>query len=103
MAECNDPKCAVHGHIKVRGNVYTGKVIRAKAAKTVLVERKGAKYVRKFERYKKVRSRIFAHKPECMDINVGDVVRIGETRKLSKTKSFVVLGKVEKAVEGESK
>jgi ribosomal protein S17 len=29
--------------------------------------------------------------PPCIDANVGDIAIIGETRKLSKTKAFVVL------------
>ncbi len=94
MSECNDKNCPVHGSIKVRGNVFTGKVISAKPAKTVTIERKIIEFVPKYERYKKVRSRIHAHNPPCINAKEGDIVRIGETRKISKTKSFVVLEKV---------
>jgi small subunit ribosomal protein S17 len=91
MSECKDPRCAVHGSIKVRGNVFTGKVTSSKPSKTVTVERKMVRYLPKFERYKKVRSKIYAHNPACINAKEGDRVRIGETRKLSKTKGFVVL------------
>ena len=91
MAECNDPKCYVHGHIKVRGNVFTGRVVSAKPSKTVIVERTLVHFVQKYERYKKVRSRIAAHNPACISAKEGDIVTVGETRKLSKTKNFVVL------------
>lgn len=91
MAECSDVRCPIHGSVKVRGNMLEGIVIRAKAPKTVIVERYLMQYVRKYERYKRVRSRITAHKPDCIPLAVGDKVRIGETRKLSKTKSFVVV------------
>ncbi|MCD6247784.1 MAG: 30S ribosomal protein S17 [Candidatus Diapherotrites archaeon] len=88
---CNDKKCPYHGNVKVRGATFIGKVISAKPTRTVTVERTLIEYVPKFERYKKKRSRIHAHNPECVNAKEGDTVLIGETRKLSKTKSFVVL------------
>ncbi len=88
---CADPKCAVHGNVKVRGNIFTGEVVSAKMQKTVKVLRILTKKVPKYERYKKIRSIIKAHNPECINAKEGDTVRIGETRKLSKTKSFVIL------------
>ena len=91
MAECTDKKCPVHGEISVRGNVFTGAVISAKPNKTVIVERPMVKFVPKYERYTKSKSRITAHNPECINAKEDDVVKIGETRKLSKTKSFVVI------------
>ena len=91
MEKCNDPKCPKCGNIKVRGNVFTGIVTSAKAEKTVTVERQLVKKVRKYERYKKIKSKIHAHNSKCLSAKEGDTVRIGETRKLSKTKSFVVM------------
>ena len=91
MVECTDKKCPVHGEISVRGNVFTGTVISAKPSKTVIVERPIVKFVPKYERYAKSKSRITAHNPECLNAKEDDVVKIGETRKLSKTKSFVVI------------
>lgn len=99
MAECNDPKCAVHGSVKVRGNVFTGKVVSAKADKTVTVKRTLVRYLPKYERYKKVRSKVAAHNPACIAASEGDTVKIGETRRLSKTKSFVVMEKLKEAEE----
>lgn len=91
MPECNDPRCPVHGSLKVRGNVFVGEVVSAKPAKTIKVERILFRYVPKYERYRKVRSRVTAHAPTCFAVSEGDRVRIGETRKLSKTKAFVVM------------
>ena len=89
--KCNDPRCPIHGSISVRGAIFRGKVVSAKPEKTVIVERTLIQKVPKFERYIKVRSKIAAHNPECINAKEGDYVEIGETRKLSKTKNFVVL------------
>ncbi len=89
--KCNDKKCPYHGNVKVRGMMFTGKVISAKPTRTVTVERILLEYVPKYERYKRKRSRIHAHNPPCINAKEGDTVLVGETRKLSKTKSFVVL------------
>lgn len=95
QVKCNDPNCPIHGKIKIRGIILEGVVVSDKMNKTVVVERRMLQYIPKYERYARVRSRIVAHVPECMDVKVGDKVVIGETRKISKTKNFVVM-KVEK-------
>ena len=77
--------------MSVRGAVLQGKVVSARMAKTVVVQRTIVRYVPKFERYKKIRSKVKAHNPPEINAKEGDIVKIGETRKLSKTKSFVVL------------
>lgn len=78
-------------NLSVRGAVFEGKVVSAKAEKTVKVERILTTFIPKFERYKKTTSVINAHNPEKINAKEGDIVRIGETRKISKTKSFVVI------------
>lgn len=75
---------------RVRGNEFVGRVVSAKAPKTVTIERETVVYVPKFERYKKVRSKVHAHNPEWINAKENDIVRIGETRKISKTKAFVI-------------
>ncbi len=89
--KCDDRKCAVHGSLKVRGDTFKGIVTSAKARKSATVERELMQFVPKFERYKKVNSKIHAHNPDCIKAVEGDVVRIGETRKMSKTKAFAIL------------
>ena len=95
--ECNDKKCPVHGGLKVRGNVFTGKVVSAKPQRTVVIKRTLVRYIPKYERYKKEMSKIYAHNPECINAEEGDRVTVGETRRLSKTKSFVVTSIEKKA------
>lgn len=77
-------------HYPVRGNEFVGKVVSAKAPKTVTVLREIVVYNSKFERYKKVRSKVHAHNPEWINAKENDIVKIGETRKISKTKAFIV-------------
>lgn len=79
----------------MRGRKFQGKVIRAVARKTVVVEWPRLFYIPKYERYEKRRTRVQVHLPENLtDIAVGDLVWIGECRPISKTKHFVVLEKV---------
>lgn len=101
MEKCTDPKCPIHGSLKVRGNVLTGTVIAAKADKMVTVKRVLVKKLRKYERYKKILSTVHAHNPKCISAKEGDTVRIGETRKISKTKNFAVLKVIKKVEEKE--
>lgn len=75
----------------IRGNIFEGKVISAKARKTITVERILTQYIPKYERYKKVKSKIKAHVPTGINVKEGNIVRIGETRKISKTKNFVLM------------
>lgn len=83
----------------IRGGVITGVVKSAKAPKTVTVERTLTTFLPKYERYKKTRSRVHAHVPAGMKVEEGDMVKLGETRKISKTKNFVVMEVVRKGTE----
>jgi small subunit ribosomal protein S17 len=56
--------------------------------KTVTVEWERRKYLPKFERYAKRRSRVKAHNE--MGASKGDTVEIKETSPISKTKHFIV-------------
>lgn len=94
MNNCKDENCPKHGSISVRGRNFTGVVTSTKMAKTVTVEWGRMKYLPKYERYEKRRSKVKAHHPECMTIVPGDKVLIGECKPLSKTKKFVVLEKI---------
>ena len=90
-SECNDPNCPFHGSLPVRGQVLEGIVTNDKAERTITVERSFYKFISKYERYEKRKSRIKAHKPDCIELQVGDAVKIAECRPLSKTKHFVVV------------
>ncbi|KAF5086746.1 Ribosomal protein S17 [anaerobic digester metagenome] len=95
--KCDDPNCPFHGTLPVRGQIFEGIVTSDKAERTITVERSFYKFIRKYERYEKRKSKITAHKPDCIEVKVGDAVKIAECRPLSKTKHFVVV-----EVKGES-
>ena len=98
---CSDTNCPFHGTLKVRGQVVEGRVASTSMDKTVVVEREYEVKVPKYDRYMKRRSRIPAHQPACVDVQVGDTVRIAETRPLSKTKSHVVVERVAEATQAD--
>lgn len=93
---CDDVECPWHGHLKVRGGLTVGKVIKLRAKKLAVVEKEYLMYVRKYKRYERRRSRIHARVPPCISLNLGDSVLIGETRPLAKSVSWVVLGVLKK-------
>lgn len=77
--------------ISVRGRVFTGTVLSNAMQKTAVVEWQRIRPIKKYERYEIRRTKIKAHNPESINAQVGDKVRVGETRKLSKTKSFIIM------------
>jgi len=91
--DCQDPKCPYHGTLSVRGQIIEGTVVSTKMKGTVIVEREYAKYIPKFERYERRRSRYPAHLPPCIPVSESDRVTIMECRPLSKTVNFVVIAK----------
>lgn len=76
-----------------RGRKFVGTVVSDKMQKTVTVEWERRKYVPKFQRYEKRRTRVKAH--DTLGCKVGDRVEIAETRPRSKTKTFTVVRRVE--------
>ncbi|RBQ22886.1 30S ribosomal protein S17P [Candidatus Methanobinarius endosymbioticus] len=90
-AECDDVNCPFHGTLPVRGQILEGIVTSDKAERTITVERSFYKFIRKYERYEKRKSKINVHKPGCLNVKIGDSVKIAECRPLSKTKHFVLV------------
>ncbi len=98
--DCGDKKCPFHGNVTVHGQLIVGRVISDKMQRTVVVAREGTKRVPKYKRYMRVTYKIHAHNPPCVNAHVGDIVLLGETRKLAKTVNYVVLKVIKKAEEG---
>ncbi|MEM2093682.1 MAG: 30S ribosomal protein S17 [Candidatus Bathyarchaeia archaeon] len=91
--ECNDPACPFHGSLSVRGKILEGVVIKTSMKRSVIIRRDYNWYVPKYMRYERRHSHLAAHLPDCIEINVGDRVKVAECRPLSKTVSFVVVEK----------
>jgi small subunit ribosomal protein S17 len=91
---CSDRNCPFHGKISLRGRIFTGKVVSNRMDKTAIVLINYVKKIRKYERYERRRSRIPAHNPVCISAEIGDQVKIAESRPISKTKAFVIIEKV---------
>jgi small subunit ribosomal protein S17 len=90
---CSDKNCPFHGHLKVRGQIIEGIVVSDGMQNSVVVQKDYLRYIKKYERYEKRRSRILAHNPPCISAKRGDRVKIMECRPISKAKSFVVIEK----------
>jgi len=92
-AVCEDINCPFHGSLPVRGQMIDGVVVSTRMDRTAVVERNYLKYQKKYERYEKRTSRYSAHSPPCLQVSVGDKVRIMECRPIAKTVSFVIVEK----------
>ena len=91
---CSDKNCPFHGSLSVRGRMLEGIVTSDKMSRTVTVKLEYVRKVPKYERYERRTSKLHAHNPPCINARVGDRVKIMECRRLSKTKSFVVVQKL---------
>jgi small subunit ribosomal protein S17 len=88
-----DKNCPFHGEKVIRGRSLVGKVTGAKAKHSAIIEIERTFPIRKYERYEKRRTKIMVHNPECVNAKEGDTIRVVETRKMSKMKSFVIVEK----------
>jgi len=93
---CDDINCPFHGNLGLRGRNFTGIVTSTNMTKTAIVEWNYKMFVPKYERSETRKSKVHAHNPPCVDAQVGDIVKIMQTRPLSKTKNFVIVEKIRK-------
>ncbi|MGB5910350.1 MAG: 30S ribosomal protein S17 [Promethearchaeia archaeon] len=94
--ECDDKDCPFHGTTRIRGKITSGVVVSKKSRNTVIIRRNYVQFIKKYQRYERRNTRLACHLPDCLrnEINLGDLIRVGESRKLSKTKAFIVLEKI---------
>ena len=86
--EKNNP---FNGSLSIRGKLFEGIVVNAKANSTVTIEKKSFINFSKFRRYGRSKNRIHAHVPSNLDIQEGDRVIAAECRPISKSISFVII------------
>jgi small subunit ribosomal protein S17 len=88
---CDDMQCPFHGNLSVRGRVMEGIVTSTKMYKTIVFQTDYLSLIKKYSRYERRRSKKLAHLPPCIEVNVGDTVKVVECRPLSKNVSRVVV------------
>jgi len=95
ILETPNKKTFTEKNINPRGRIFEG-IVKRKFQKRIMIEFERFIYVRKYERYKKSRTRIHARLPENLEkeIHIGDLVRIQECRPLSKLIHFIVIKKI---------
>ena len=86
--ENNNP---FNGSLSIRGKIFEGIVINAKAKGTVVIERESLIDFTKFKRFGRSKNKIHAHVPSNLDIQEGDHVVAAECRPISKSVSFVIV------------
>jgi small subunit ribosomal protein S17 len=92
---CSDQFCPFHGKLSVRGQIISGVVVSSKMNKTAVVQREIRRFIPKYERYEKRTHKYSVHNPECINGQRGDMVKIMECRPISKSKSFVIIERLE--------
>jgi small subunit ribosomal protein S17 len=85
-----------------RGRIFQGLVTK-KFEKRVVVEFKRTIYIQKYERYMKKNTKLHARIPENLDPQIGDLIKVQETRPLSKITHFIVTEITKPSTESKSK
>ncbi|CAO1373440.1 unnamed protein product [Diamesa hyperborea] len=87
-----DKKCPFTGMVSIRGRILNGVVRKMKMQRTIVIRRDYLHFVKKYSRFEKRHRNMSVHCSPCFrDIELGDVVTVGECRPLSKTVKFNVL------------
>ena len=94
VKSCEDPNCPFHGTLSLRGIALDVQVVSDRMDKTKVVMRERRQFIPKYQRYEKRTSRFVVHCPPCINVQLGDMVRIMECKPLSKEKNFVIIGRI---------
>jgi small subunit ribosomal protein S17 len=86
--ERNNP---FNGSLSIRGKMFEGVIIKAKAKGTVVIQKESPIYFTKFRRYGRSKNRIHAHVPSNIIVEEGDHVMAAECRPISKSVSYVII------------
>ncbi|XP_037691359.1 40S ribosomal protein S11-like [Choloepus didactylus] len=87
-----DKKCPFTGNVSIRGRILSRVVTKMKMQRSIVIRRDYLHY-----RFEKCHKNMSVHLSPCFrDVQIGDIITVGECRPLSKTVRFDVL-KVTKA------
>ncbi len=95
-APAQEPLAPVHAPVEGKRRLRQGIVVSDKAEKTITVRIDIARRHRRYEKIVRSSSTVHAH-DENNDANEGDVVRVIESRPLSRTKRWTLVDVVERA------
>ena len=87
----NEKNNPFNGSLSIRGKLFEGIVINAKAKNTVVIEKESPIYFKKFKRFGRSKNKIHAHVPSNIKVKEGDFVIAAECRPISKSVSFVIV------------
>ena len=87
----NEKNNPFSGSLSIRGKLFEGVVINAKAKGTVVIQKESPIYFKKFKRFGRSKNQIHAHIPSNLNVQEGDYVIAAECRPISKSVSFVVV------------
>ena len=89
--EENEKNNPFNGTLSIRGKLFEGIVINAKANATVEIQKESPIYFKKFKRFGRSKNKIHAHVPSNINVEEGDYVIAAECKPISKSVSFVVV------------
>lgn len=98
---CDDRYCPFHGNLSVRGKIREGIVTSTRMYKTIVFQTDYLSLIKKYSRYERRRSKKLAHLPPCIEVKVGDTVKVVDCRPLSKNVSAVVVAAIPAEIETE--
>ena len=87
----NEKNNPFNGSLTIRGKLFNGIVINAKAKRTAVIQKESLIYFDKFKRYGRSKNKIHAHIPSNLNVQKGDHVIAAECRPISKSVSFVIV------------
>ena len=87
----NEKNNPFNGSLSIRGKLFEGVIINAKAKGTVVIQKESPIYFKKFKRFGRSKNQIQAHVPSNLNVQEGDYVVAAECRPISKSVSFVVV------------
>ena len=79
-ADDGDQKNPFNGTLPVRGKLFQGKVVKAKAKDTVVLQKELPVYFKKFKRYARSKNSIHAHVPSNIEEKQRDILDTAESR-----------------------
>ena len=87
----NEKNNPFNGSLTIRGKLFEGIVINAKAKRTAVIQKESLIYFEKFKRFGRSKNQIHVHIPSNLNVQKGDRVTAAECRPISKSVSFVIV------------